>query len=978
MKWVRFILICALILLTASGVSLAAGNVELTESERAFIQKHPVIYLGVDPKFIPYEFIDSDGKYKGIASEYIQLINRRTGLRMEVVPNLTWTEAYERGVQKKLDVLPCVSKTEERQRYFLYSNPYYSFERVIVVKSDNQRIKSFDDLLNTTVAVQKNSSHHSYLLAYPAITLSLYTTVEEALHAVADGREQAFVGNFATSSYLIKSNGITGLKFIKLDSSDQPQLYFAVRNDWPELVSIINKGLMSITEEEKISINNHWIGVSQTADYTNIIRAIGIAGAVIGIVLLVSVFWIVRLKREVAARIKMEAALQAAKDEAEMANQFKSTFLARMSHEIRTPLHAITGMAYLMKKTDITVTQRVYLDKITQASRNMLGIINDVLDFSKIEAGRIQIENVPFNLDRVLQNVINIVSFKIEEQGIDFVMNKDTDIPTYFLGDPVRIEQILLNVLSNAVKFTHDGSVSLSIRLVARVKDTYTVEFSVKDTGIGMSDEQRSHLFQPFDQGDSSITRRFGGTGLGLSITKHLLEMMGGEINVYSALDEGSTFNIRLTLEADRSREYEEQKKSASVYFKNLRVLVVDQNTSHSAMLGEYLRSFNIVADTAASEARALQVVQMASDTECKPYNLLIVDNDTPLEGGIAFCARIKALPSVKEIPKFILMIPFSREDLFEKLEAAGLDFGISKPIIPSILYDGIVELFRFRVLEAHDSAALAEKPSTFSVQYPAHVLIVEDNRTNQFIAQSILEQSGFKVSLADNGKEGYEFFAAHHTDVDLVLMDLHMPIMNGFESSALIKQINPDAVIVAMTADAITGVQDRCSAVGIDYYISKPFDPDQFVQTIWQVIKPRQESPITVASQPEAIPGATAQPPTVTAPVLDEADGIRRMGGKTDLYLRVLEAFYDESSDTPSRLREALDRQDHAEAGRLVHKVKGSAGNIGAKSLYKTAAELQKALEHDNTEEIACLHETFQQLISRLLEEIRQKLTAP
>jgi len=972
MKLLRNILLSIVVLPIIINICFAAQrDIQFTQEEKAFIKEHSVIHLGVDPKFIPYEFFDTDGVYKGIAADYIKLISERTGLELVVEKNLSWPEAYDKGVLKQLDAFPCVSKTKERERYFLYSEPYYAFQRVVYINEKNNTIKNFSDVMNHKVAVQTNSSHHSYLKAFESIVPSLYANVDEALRAVSDGREEAFIGNFATSNYLIKANGITNLKYVKVESEEKQSLYFAVRKDWPILVSILNKALADITYEEKINIDNHWIGVEKKNDYTQIIRIAGVIGVVIAIIFLVSLYWIVKLRREVKARKQIEKALQITKEEAEYANHVKSAFLARMSHEIRTPLNAITGMAYVIKKTDLTTVQKKYVDKITRAARDMLGIINDILDFSKIEAEKIEIERISFNLDDVLEQLINIVSFKIDEQNIDFSMKRDTEIPAFFWGDQKRIQQVLLNIVNNAVKFTKDGAVSVSIRLVAKVKDSYIIEFSIKDTGIGMSSQQLEQLFTPFSQGDSSISRRFGGTGLGLSIVKSLVEKMGGGIEVYSALDEGSTFNIQLTLEADRNKNYEEKKKDASVYFQNIRVLVVEKSVFYRTLLRDYLNSFNMVAEFAPSEARAIELMEKVSMEDGKTYNLLIVDHETPLDGGIAFCTKVKRLPWLKEVPKFIVMIPLSKDELFENLEDAGLDFGITKPIIPSILYNGIVETFKINVLEIHDSSALITKQEPFMVEYPYHVLIIEDNKTNQFIAQSILVQSGFRVTLADNGMEGYELFLKNQKDLDLVLMDIHMPVMNGYEATSLIRNVDGNIPIIAMTADAIAGVEEKCSSIGINHYISKPFDPEQFVAKIWQVVKPYKEG-LLIKVKDEAKQGDRIK---VGQVVLDEKDGIRHMGGRKDLYDLVLKEYYNENKETSLILNKAIEKEDYKEAAQIVHKIKSSSGSIGAKKLYEVASTFQSSLSNEEVEVIPKYHKEFEEMLTQLLIMLAQRI---
>ncbi|MGB4288728.1 MAG: transporter substrate-binding domain-containing protein, partial [Tepidanaerobacteraceae bacterium] len=384
------------------------------------MEKDSVIRLGIDPNFVPFEFIDEDSEYRGIAADYLALINEKTGLQFEIVKGLSWPEAYDMALAGHIDALPAIGKTEEREKHFLFSEPYYYYKRVIVTRDTDTDISSIEDLKGFAVAVQRNSSHHSYLLSYPGINLSLYDSVEAALTAVATGEEKAFIGNLATTNYLIRSTGLTNLRFISFEAEKQQALYFAARKDWPELISIFNKTLDSISEAEKLAIHNKWVELETQMDYSRIYRVLYILGAVITIVLSVSFFWIVRLQKETRRRKEIQLDLEKAKLDAEKANEFKSSFLARMSHEIRTPLNAITGMAYLLKKTELSLTQSMYIDRITQASNNMLSIINDILDFSKIEAGKVRLELSSFSLDYVIQDIVNIVSYKINEKEIGF------------------------------------------------------------------------------------------------------------------------------------------------------------------------------------------------------------------------------------------------------------------------------------------------------------------------------------------------------------------------------------------------------------------------------------------------------------------------------------------------------------------------------------------------------------------------------
>ncbi len=948
---------------SADGFNAASAKISdqlnLTQAEKEFIKEHPIIHLGVDPTFVPYEFIDSDGVYKGIAADYIELIRQKTGLKMVVAGGLTWSEAYEKGVNKELDVLPCVSMTALRQQYFLFSDSYYSFQRAIFITKDNNTIESFNDLTNQSVAVQENSSHQGFLSQNRTIALSLYPTVEEALTAVSDGKETSFVGNFATSSYLIKSLGITNLKYISIDSRENQSLYFAVRNDWPELVGIINKALAGVTKEEKISISNKWIGIQESPDYSKIIQIAEIAAAVIALIIIVSVFWILRLRKEVAMRKTAQDELQIAKEDAERANQTKSMFLARMSHEVRTPLHAIMGMSYLFRKTDMSLTQSIYLEKLIQSARNMLNIINDILDFSKIEAGKIEIERISFDLDKVLQRVLSIESVKVEEQGIELIMDKEPKMPQLFFGDPARIEQILLNIVSNAMKFTKKGFVQLSVRVHSKNDKKQTIEFCVKDTGIGMSPEQLDKLFVPFDQGDSSISRRFGGTGLGLSIVNNLVELMGGTIEVISVINEGSTFYIRLPLEEVTLHKTTEMQNMAADCFKNIRALVFDKNESSRSLLLNCLNSFGITSDWAASEYDVLLMARKAAEVDKRAYNLMIVDFLTPEEKGITYISKLKKLSLIGTQSKYIVMLPLSRDDLFEDVEAAGIDFGISKPFIPSVLYNGIIEMFGVKPPEKQIISETHGAPVSV---YPYHILLVEDNKTNQYIAQSILEQAGFKVSKADDGSEGVQFFKEHQ-DLDLILMDIHMPGMDGYTASDLIREIDPDVPIVAMTADAITGVGETCKSHGMAHYISKPFEPDALIETILEVLKTKNREHPHVQSTVNT---------SHDEHILDSADGIRRIGGDHDVYRLILQEYLNENENVSSTLNEKITQEDYAEAVQIVHKIKSSSGNIGAKSLYSAASELQDALTSAEQETISCKYSVFTTLFARLMIEVQ------
>lgn len=976
---------------TANGTN----RIELSAEEEQFIEEHPVIRTGVDPEFIPYEFIDTDGAYKGISEEYQQLIEERTGLVFEPVMGLTWAQAYEMAVEGKIDVLPSVSKTPIREQYFLFSEPYYTFQRAIYLQEETKNLSSIEDLSNKTVAVQANSSHHTYLMSsFPSITLSLYNDVPSAIQAVSDGQELAFIGNFATTNYLIKSSGITGLNYIRIKpTADGSQsLYFAVSKDMPLLVGIINRALQDIGNDERISIDNKWLGVESTADYTLFFQILNLIVILIVIILAVSSFWIIRLRKEVSIRKMAQEEMLVAKEDAVRANEIKSLFLARMSHEIRTPLNAITGMSYLMKKTALSPTQGIYVEKLTQASKNMLGIINDILDFSKIEAGKIDLENVSFSLDKLLQRVISITSVKVQEQGIQFDFERDPLIPSYFFGDPVRIEQILMNLLNNAIKFTPAGKVTLSLSLYSRVKNSCRIHFSIADTGIGMSEEDKKRMFTAFDQADSSISRRFGGTGLGLSIVKNLTEMMGGRIIVESEPGKGSTFLVELPFDVDAEAEATQEKTMSADCFRTVRCLVIDKNEDSRKFLHKAFDSFGVYAESATSEEDALHMLRKAWNEE-RQYNLLIIDCNTLDKEDFAGVSALKQLSIFDKLPKVIGLAPLSREDLLDQAASLGLDATLIRPIIPSILYNQIIELF-----EIVSPAYVADKKSSAAVvSYPYSLLLVEDNKTNQFIARSILEQAGFRMAVANDGLEGYEYFLQHRDTIDLILMDLHMPVMDGYTSAGHIREVDSKVPIVAMTADAVSGIDEMCRINGMTHYVSKPFDPDELITTIQQVAReyrgePGEDkaaesallsdinSPVKSSDDFVDLPASRNQSPDTglirqvslpTAGALNIEDGLKRIGGDRELYRLILSEYRNENSEIPENLEKAVVSRDFLRAGDIVHKIKSSSGTIGAMKLFNLAADLQKALKAEDEALSDSLSISFAENLRQVLSEI-------
>ncbi|MFA9463161.1 MAG: response regulator [Velocimicrobium sp.] len=960
----RYILciITALIMLVMSFSAKASNsNIEWTKEEKQFMEEHPTIRMGIDPSFVPFEFIDKDGEYKGIAADYIDLIEEKTGFKMKVVEELTWAEAYEEAINGTIDVLPAISKTREREQYFIFSQPYYYFKRIIVTRDTDTKIKGINDLYGRTVAVQRNSSYQSYLMELPNINLSLYESVEEALTAVANGTEAYYLGNLTTSNYIIHNNGLTNLKFVAFEAEKKQGIQFAVRKDWPELVDILDKALDSINQQEKENINNKWINTEIETDYWPIIRIVLIITSTLILIWLVSIYWILKLKKEIKQRIEMQEDLERMRKEAENANDIKSKFLARMSHEIRTPLNAIMGMAYLQKKTSLSITQKLYNERIIKSSNSMLGLINDILDFAKMEADKIELERISFSLDQVIQDVVNIVSYKIDERELEFRLIKNPQLPTWFYGDSKRLEQILINLINNATKFTSKGEISFEIAMIAKEEEYCHIEFILKDTGIGMSQSQIADLFEPFSQGDSSINRRFGGTGLGLSIVKNLIEMMGGEIQVFSTPLNGSTFLFRIRLEIDQPREAHHKDERYSVYsvcFNNLRSLVLEKMGEDRNLIDNYLGAFGMQCEMTSSEITAINMLETIQGDMEHGYDLLIVDYKTPTENGFQFIETLRKNKKIIKFPKIIMLFPMMREDLFDLMEEYQIDIGIGKPIISSVLYNALIELFHNKsVAIEKTNNNMVETKKVMDMKQLKVILVVDDNTTNQLIVQSLLEEVGYRVYKAGNGKEGIAIFKEHQMEIDLILMDLHMPLLNGYEASLEIRKISADVPIIAMTADVIQGVIEKCNDYGIYQYISKPFRPEQLIACVHNAVYKEENAE------------------KVGEIFLDQAHAFKMLGNNPEIYRKVITEFLNENQNTVDELSNLLQVKEYAQAAQMVHKIKSSLGTIGTEKIRNQSIDLQRMLEENEEQEIVAVSQSFLSGLSKLLEEIKKEL---
>lgn len=651
---------------------------------------------------------------------------------------------------------------------------------------------------------------------------------------------------------------------------------------------------------------------------------IGLGVAIFVLVLLL----FIGFRRNNNQKLSHQQALERVQNEALEAERAKDTFLANVSHETRTPMTAIIGLSHILLQSDLNRIQITNVSKIKRSAEHLLAITNDILDFSKIEAGKLEIDYSSFESSDFFTNLVDIISVQALEKRLDLVFDVSHQFPTTLIGDSLRISQVLINLLNNAIKFTENGEVLLRVSVTSQKESTYQILFEVQDTGIGLTEEQVAKLFQAFDQADNKISRKYGGTGLGLAISKELVEKMGGKLEIKSKFRTGSTFYFTLPLQVS-SNTANTVNSHMNRMLNNKSILILENNTHTAELLFNTLEHYGALP----------KIIQSVDDLylklQEKQHDAVFIDEDN--------ASKLRAIALLKAKSKAIVLLKYEvvASHINNKINFTTV---ITKPFTHQSILHALSETFEKSI--AANSVKQAE--TTFDdilVLNGSKILLAEDNEGNRMVVEGLLEGSGIEIITANNGQKAVEMVFSDSFDFELVLMDINMPVMDGYSATSMIREYSKyDKIpIVAMTANITESDIGKSKSIGMQAHLSKPIDVTAFYKTLLQFITPKARKEETSPSHVDTV--QQSGPVSLTnLPNIDTEDGLSRLNNNSIAYQNVLYKFADMFNDVTDRLRAIVKLYAMEDGRALIHNLKGLSGNIGAKEIYHLAQELEEA----------------------------------
>lgn len=851
-----------------------------------------------------------------------------------------------------------------------------SFGSVIFKRSDNSSISDYSDLTDKKFGAVDESSFGGWQMAlkelidYNINPLSDFESVvftgsqDDVVLKVLDGTFDAGTVRTGTLEHM-DNEGLIDLNEIEVLHEKTTISTYLVSTqlypEWPlakmshisdELAYKVANALMEMEQTDQAAISagiSGWTVPENYQDVHTTLRLLLVApyenygyvtfhntiyqNRIFLIIINIAIFiifsfmsWVIHTR---TVLVKLTKKSKTMENIAIQASQAKGEFLANMSHEIRTPMSAVIGLSTLLDNTELSVRQRDYNNRLKSSAVNLLGIINNILDYSKIEAKQMAVENIEFNINDVLYNLSNVVTLNANEKNIEFLFSIEPGIPQRFFGDPLRIGQILINIVSNAIKFTEKGQVVLMIEPYY-VEEQFHLVFRVEDSGIGMTQEQIEIITKPFTQADTSFTRRFGGTGLGLAITSHLIKIMGGKLSIESAPEMGSTFSFNVPLEAIREKETH---ANLPEVLRNLDVLIVDDNIISLEIIRKICFSLGFGTETASTPDEVFNIL------ENKLYDpdLIIMDYSMPDLNGIELFNQIHAKKLAKKAKRLLMISVYDHETIVQKANAVKIFDFLDKPINPSFLFDTIITMFSKAEIK---QKAISANPNQVDLVKPGTcIILAEDNLINQRIVNELLTKEGFDVTIANNGQEVLDILEEKEKDYKLILMDIQMPVMNGREATIAIRKKDAEyrnIPIIAMTAHALEIERKKSLAAGMNDFLTKPVEMKLLFTVLSKYI-----DIVTISINAQ-------KGQSVNLDFLDTKEGIKNMFGDSVLYLEILYTFYNDYANFQKGLDIMFKEEDNKDLVIEVHTIKGLAATIGAMKLYEKAIAFETELRNN------------------------------